>query len=250
MPAATDPTPSTHARQPLEGEALDLQLERLVEHLARREGNPPGELAALLPSEPVTGISVVACWRDGEDVAYEVVRLSDGTSVTEPASIREAFTLLAMAEELESALDSEGLEQLADMARGVFASGNGTAARSGPADDLASLQTALVGSLTKAEALLRRLAALAPDDGPRVASAVLLDRIGGELSALERTWEQLARAAQAWADVAHMREPERVQQLWTLLGAVHRGPLAVPPALLVQRGREAGKALCADVLAG
>jgi hypothetical protein len=230
-----------------ERDGLGAQLERIAEHLERREGNPAGELAALLPCEPVTGPSVVACWRDGDDLTYEVVRLADAAPITQPAAIREAFTLLAMAEALEAVLDRDGLEELAAVAR-EWREGAGPAQTTAPAAAGAELATTVASRVEAVESRLVALAGLAPRAAARMATATLLDHVGGELGQLERELEALTGAAEAWAAAVHQGEPARVERLWQLVAAVHRGPLSVPPSILVQQGREAGRALASDVL--
>lgn len=222
----------------------------LAEHLShladtidrpREEDGTPATLEALMPCEPAIGDVAVACWSDsagGELI--ELVRLDDGARIGDAVALREALTLLAMVETVE---ELASFDELADLEQALAAWHDGRGDR----------DAEFIRAQQQAVEALRALAALAPGDAPRVARPALLDQLGGALRELERAWEQLEQAAELWSD-AHLATHARddasvaeVQELWRMLGAARRGPLARPVSAALHDGREAGAAMAAAV---
>ena len=220
------------------------------ETLARAAANliAPSELQgarliALLPCEPAVGEVAVACWQDAAGAELiELVRLPGGESIADSVALREALALLAMVETLEELASFDVLAPAARELRDW--QGDGEALT----DQFSRAREAALTALAQLEAL-------APGDAPRVARPALLDSIGGALRELERAWELLEQAAEAWSDALLASRPgdgdalALVQGLWRLLGAVRRGPLAQPPSTALHAGREAGIAMAASISA-
>lgn len=224
---------------------LAAQLDRLATLLADRAptaaDGSPAQLAALMPAEPVVGEVAVACWvaEDGGE-QFDLVRLDDGAPIHDRTAMRETLALIAMTETLEELASFDALDELR---AGMIA----WIQRVDPAQPLAR-------EFANADAVLGRLAAIAPPDEGRIARTQILDTIGMVLRELEDRWQHLEQAAELWSD-AHLeaagdaREAALadVQELWRVLGMARRGPLATPAATAVHAGREAGVALAAAI---
>lgn len=210
----------------------------------------PAQLAALLAAEPAVGEVVVVAWvaSDGGE-QYELVRLADGSPVTDHTAMREALTLLAM---------TETLEELAGFGE---VRGLGGALKAWLDAVPGEVPVALVESVAAANALLDVLTGLEGAAGEvRVATTARLDHLSGVIRELERAWERLEQQAELWSDAqlalheaaaGEGRADEaivaRVQDLWRLLGHARRGPLAQPVSAAIHGGREAGTALAAAI---
>lgn len=210
---------------------------------------PAADLVALLPCEPVVGIVAAACWQDGSGAhVWELVRLEDGTRISDRTAVRETFTLIAMLETLEDRLGPAALAEL-DGALIAWL------------DSWRELTNDAVGvALTTAIDAARAQVAAATDltavVEPRIATVAKLDTLATQLQALEVAWAALEAAANTWSEATfpdtydHGPDAERrrgaVQVLWEALQLARRSVLREPATALLQAAREAGAALAAD----
>lgn len=218
LPRSDAPTPGSPATTSSSNHDLARRLEELTLELTVPgrapvdEAGEPASLVALLPCEPVVGAVVVVCWTaaDGSGgEAFELVRLSDGTPITDHTALRESLTLLAMAETLE---ELAAVDQV-PVIRTELEAWGGDHLQPGEAPD-APLATSIDAALGALDAL----ATLAPtDDAPRLATTTVLDTLGAALRDLDTAWGRLEQAAEGWSD-AQMAAAEE--------GAAHEAAFA------------------------
>lgn len=232
---------------------LSEQLIALAERLttsAPVDENGAAELTALLPCEPAVGPVAVVCWQSQSgETLYELARL-DGTRLDDTTALRESLVLLAMMEALEQQLAPLTLRDLID---GLieWQTAVREARESGYTPGMVE-QDEITTQLWRNVELLQQIQTDVgdPDDEPRMAGPQRLDRLGGQLRELERTWEALESAAATWIDAVGDAESPLVGKLWTTLALARRGPLAAPVSAVIEDGRRAGAALAEEVIAG
>lgn len=224
---------------------MDNRPEALLTTLMDNIDLPAGAtLKALMPCEPAIGEVAVVCWSAADgDECIELVRTADGSRISDPAALRETFSLLAMVETLEELASFEQLKPISDSLKAFTLPSN---------DDLTSLQDGFTRARNDALASLNQLIKLAPSD-TRVARTSILDEVSAAIRDLERSWLVLEQRSQEWCD-AYLASAQRedaaiktVRELWTILSTARSGPLSRPISTALNDGREAGRSLAASV---
>jgi hypothetical protein len=215
-------------------DALAAALEAGREHAGEDE-----EVVAVMPAEPGTGARVylLAFCRGGE-LSYLAL---DGAlaPVRDPRLLRDAVSVIAMAERADEASGAVAAEELA----GLLADARAQLEAAGQDDAAAAAAAVATGLAELAEAAA----------GPRVATPHYLDEIAARARALEGPMEELRVHAEA---ISHRLsgmpddplEPA-ARALWALVGAY--SAVADPGGFALAMAASSGavEALAADVLA-
>lgn len=217
-------------------------LDRRLEQLAAAAMPPAAgaRLAALLACDSVRGLVAIACWQlDADHQHWQLLDLESGARIDDDVLMREALVLVAMAETLIDHADQEMLEGAATTLE------SWSPRMEGPGSEQ------LAAALVEAARAMRSLAdAARTPAGALHAAPGELDRIGGMFRELERSWSIVDVHARQWARTAAVEQDAgSLHELWEALARVKGGPLSLPVSVLLERGREAGRALAADVLA-
>jgi hypothetical protein len=159
---------------------LEDDLERAL-HAAAGHARDDERPVAAMPSEPRPGMRVylAAFDRGGEELAY-VALDGDGGVVSDRALVRDAVSVLALAERAEEVAGAAAADELRDAFRAA-------AAALGEAGDVAGRAAA-----ERVVAAVDGVAAEAA--GPRVATPGYLDRMAGRAAALAAAFEEFAVA--------------------------------------------------------
>jgi len=213
---------------------MTLESELEAAHAAAQAHAGDGEtVAAVMAAEPGRGsrVYLVAFEREG-DLGY--IALDGALSpVADRRLVREAVTMLGLAERAEEASTAIAAEQLdapfAEAERALRAAGHGQAAQAA-----AAVREALV--------MLAQAAA-----GPRVATPLYLDRIGAAAAGLSVALEAHRQHAERLSGGAGAASPE-IESAWTALALATRAgdPSDFSQAMTATTG--AVEALADDVL--
>jgi hypothetical protein len=214
---------------------LEAELERIA-GAAGAHARAGEELAAVMPAEPAPGVRVyLTAYRAGEELGYLVLD-AGGAPVTDRRLVRDAVSVLALAERAEEASAAVAAEPIADSfeaAAGALAGADAGAAAAARA---------------VAEAA-RELAATA--EGLRLATPAYLDRLAAAAGALTAALDAYAVQAERLAETGGERGAgsEVARAAWGALAEVgrHADPASFGPSM--NAGTAAVEALADDVLA-